>query len=86
METMPHELTLRSREKLTLTGVTEVLRFEDSAVVLATEQGTLIIQGDGLKLRDLSLEGGKAAVDGHITALTYQEPREGGGWLSRLLG
>ena len=76
----PHKLTLHERKSLTMTGVTEVLRFEETAVVLRTTLGLLTIQGQDLKLKTLSLEGGQVAVDGQIFALVYEEPREDGLW------
>ena len=79
-ERFPHKLTLSERKSLTMTGVTEVVSFEESAVVLVTSLGTLTVQGQGLKLKTLSLEGGQVAVDGQISALVYEEPREGGLW------
>jgi len=82
---MDHKLALTAREKLRVTGVTEVVSFTDTAVVLNTALGTLIVQGQNLKLELLSLEGGQSEVTGHVSALVYEEPRSGG-WLSRLLG
>ena len=79
-ERLPHKLTLQERRQLTMTGVTEVLRFEDTAVVLRTALGTALIQGRDLKLKTLSLEGGQMAVEGQISAISYEEPREGGLW------
>ena len=76
----PHKLTLHERKSLTMTGVTEVLRFEETAVVLRTTLGLLTVQGQDLKLKTLSLEGGQVAVDGQIFALVYEEPREDGLW------
>lgn len=81
---LPHTLTLAERRALTMTGVTEVVSFEENAVVLHTDLGTLIIQGKDLKLKTLSQEGGQIAVEGHISALNYEEPRLGG-W-RRLFG
>ena len=81
---IPHCLTLRERRELTMTGVTEVVSFEETAVVLHTTLGTLTVQGSGLQLKTLSLEGGQVAVDGDISALIYEEPRLGG-W-RRLFG
>ena len=81
---LPHKLTLNERRELTMTGVTEVVSFEENAVVLHTALGTLIVQGQGLQLKTLSLEGGQVAVDGTISALVYEEPRLGG-W-RRLFG
>lgn len=76
----PHKLTLNERKSLTMTGVTEVLRFEESAVVLRTNLGMLTVQGQELKLKTLSLDGGQVAVEGEISALIYEEPREAGLW------
>lgn len=82
---LPHRLTLNERKQLSMTGVTEVVSFDENTVVLRTELGTLVIQGSGLQLKTLSLEGGQIAVDGSVAALHYEEPRPMGGWLSRLL-
>ena len=85
-EQNPHKLTLDQRSRLTMTGVTEVVSFEDTAVVLRTALGTLSVHGQELKLKTLSVEGGQVAVEGSIAALIYEEPRQGGSWLRRLLG
>ena len=85
-EKLPHGLSLTERNKLTMTGVTEVVSFEDNAVVLRTSLGTLVVQGRDLQLKTLSLDGGQVAVEGTVTALVYEEPRSTGGWLHRLLG
>ena len=84
-EHFPHRLTLDERNRLTMTGVTEVVSFEDTAVVLRTSLGTLTVQGRDLQLKTLSLDGGQVAVDGTVSALVYEEPRPAGSWLSRLL-
>ena len=83
---MPHKLQLNERRQLTMTGVTEVVSFDEGAVILQTSLGTLVIQGRELQLKTLSLEGGQVAVDGNISALTYEEPRQSGGWRRRLFG
>ena len=80
-----HGLTLDGRKHLTMTGVTEVVSFDDTAVVLRTQLGTLMIHGQQLQLKTLSLEGGQVAVDGEISALIYEEPRQSSRW-RRLLG
>lgn len=85
-ERLPHTLTLKERRQLTMTGVTEVVSFDDSAVVLVTGLGTLTIHGQQLQLKTLSLDGGQVAVDGTVSALIYEEPRQGGSWLRRLFG
>ena len=81
---LPHKLTLDQRKNLTMTGVTEVVSFDETAVILRTCLGTLEVQGEGLQLKTLSLEIGQVAVDGHISALYYEEPREHMGFWERL--
>ena len=82
---LPHDLKLNGRSSLTMTGVTEVVSFEDTAVVLRTNLGTLLVQGRDLQLKTLSVEGGQVEVDGTVSALIYEEPRQAGSWLGRLL-
>jgi len=83
---LPHKLTLNERNSLTMTGVTEIVSFDDSTVVLGTQLGTLLVHGKQLQLKTLSVEGGQVAVDGYINALVYEEPRQAGGFFRRLLG
>ena len=83
---LPHKLTLNERKKLTVTGVTEVVSFEENAVILKTALGTLMVQGQQLQLKTLSLEGGQVDVEGTVSALVYEELRSAGGVLRRLFG
>ena len=75
---LPHKLTLTERKQLSLTGVLEVIRFDESAVVLNTSLGVLTVHGQGLQMKNLSLEGGQVAVEGEICAFLYeQSPKSG---------
>ena len=80
-----HSLLLVGRAELTITGVTEVSRFEEDGVLLQTDMGELTVQGEQLQLKELSLDGGRVAVSGSISALIYGR-QQSGGWLHRLLG
>lgn len=82
---LPHSLTLKDRKILTMSGVTEVVSFDENSVVLHTELGTLSIHGRELQLKNLTLDGGQVAVEGHVAALIYEEPRPSG-FLRRLMG
>ena len=83
---LPHKLTLNERRQLSMTGVTEVVSFDEHAVVLCTELGRLTIHGNQLQLRQLALDGGQVAVEGTVSALIYEEPRSRGNWVGRLFG
>ena len=80
---LPHTLTLADRSRLS--GVSEVVSFDENAVVLHTSLGMLTVHGERLQLRQLSPDGGQVAVDGKVTALVYEEPRSDRNWLQRLL-
>ena len=64
----------------------EVVSFEESAVVLRTARGVLLVRGQDLHLKTLSLDGGQVAVEGMVSALIYEEPRREGGFFTRLFG
>lgn len=81
---LPHKLTMNDRKSLTMTGVTEVMSFDEQSVVLQTGLGTLTVHGQELQLKNLSLDGGQVAVEGHVAALIYEEPRPARGLLGRL--
>lgn len=82
---IPHRLSLNERKNFTMTGATEVVSFDENAVVLKTTLGVLTIHGKQLHLKNLSLDGGQVAVEGQIAALIYEQPRAAGG-LRRLFG
>ncbi len=83
-EKLPHKLSLDNRKKLTMQGVTQVLGFDDTQVLVSTSQGNLLVQGKDLQLKALSPEGGQIVVDGYICALSYEEPKPADGLLRRL--
>lgn len=83
---LPHKLSLEERKRLTVSGVLEIVSFEENAVVLRTNRGTLFVRGEDLHLKTLSLDGGQVAVEGTVSALVFEEPRREGGFFSRLFG
>lgn len=83
---LPHRLTLDERQQLVVSGVTEVVSFDENAVVLITDMGTLMVGGSQLQLRNLSGKDGQVVVEGKVSTISYEEPRAAGGWLHRLFG
>ena len=86
IQTLPHELRLDNRSKLSVSGVSEVESFDETTVVLHTARGVLIIRGENLHLQTLSIDGGQVAVSGTIDSLSYEEPQKTGGFFRRLFG
>jgi len=81
----PHNIILEGRERLSISGVQDVERFDEEAVVVDTSKGMLIIKGSELHVEKLSLDSGDLSVQGQIQSLHYEEElREKGSLLSRL--
>lgn len=89
LNVLGHRLELDGRERLVVTGVEEVERFDEEEIVMATTAGTLVVGGTELHIGKLNLDGGELHVDGAIHTLLYEDkgPSGGqGGFLRRLFG
>ena len=71
--TIPQNIILENRERLTLSGVRDVLSFDDQIVIVETELGLLTIKGQNLKITKLSIDTGDVVVEGDILNLGYSE-------------
>ena len=83
-----HKLILNNRRTCNLTGVNDVLSFDEKEIILETEQGMLMIKGNELHVNRLTLDKGEVDVDGRIDSFTYSEQSgvagKGESFLSRL--
>ena len=81
-------LILENREKLSISGVLDVLSFDDQIVILETELGLLTVKGENLRINKLSLDTSEVIVDGEIYGLNYSEKdpekKNGGGILGKI--
>ena len=88
-QTAAHRLELDGRESLTVSGVEDVERFDETGIVMTTAVGTLVVTGEDLHIGKLNLDGGELHVDGAIHTLLYEDtaPRgDRGGLFRRLFG
>ena len=68
-----HKLILNNRRTCNLTGINDVLSFDENEIILETEQGMLRIKGNELHVNRLMLDKGEVDVDGRIDSFTYSE-------------
>lgn len=66
-------IILESREKLTITGVLDVLSFDDQIVIVETQLGLLTIKGEDLRINKLSIDSSEVIIEGEIYNLGYSE-------------
>lgn len=74
-------LILENREKLNVSGVNDVLSFDDQVVIMETELGMLTVKGENLKINKLSIDTSEVIVEGSINNISYsghQTKSEGG--------
>ena len=64
---------LENRTKLNITGINDVLSFDDQIIITETELGLLTIKGENLKINKLSLDTSDFSLDGEISSLTYSD-------------
>lgn len=80
-------LILENREKLSISGVLDVLSFDDQVVIVETELGLLTIKGENLRINKLSIDTSEVIVEGQIYNLAYSEndlDKKTGGFLNKL--
>ena len=70
---MPHSVILEGREKLTISGVTDVHSFDEEQVLLETVRGMLVVRGQGRHVERLQLEAGELIIQGEIGLLEYDD-------------
>lgn len=80
-------LILENRNKLSISGVKDVLSFDDQVIIMETELGLLTVKGEKLKINKLSIDTSEVIVEGEITALSYNnhsKKEQDGGLLSKM--
>lgn len=80
-------LILENRGKLSISGVLDVLSFDDQVVMVETELGLLTVKGENLRINKLSIDTSEVIVEGEISYLAYSEnnqEKNGGSLLSKI--
>ena len=86
MRPRAHSIHVDNRMRISITGVMDVVNFNEQDVLLLTEGGPLNITGNNLHLSRLNLEDGQICVEGDLTSLEYEsEETEKRGLFGRVL-
>ena len=80
-----HNVVIEDCRRITATGVSQVMSFDEQQVVMDTDHGVLTVEGSGLHVEKLSLDIGEVAIVGTVAALYYTRQKQGrGGIWSKL--
>ena len=87
---LSHEIMLHNREKGNLTGILDVISFDENTIILDTDMGLLTIRGKDLHVSRLTLEKGEIDIEGRADSFVYSSNeahrKSGQSLLARLFG
>ena len=83
-----HELCLKDRRNMTVSGVKEMISFDEQNVRMNTVLGELSVDGEGLRVKVLDVERGNVVLEGKIDGIFYpdEQREERRGFWSRFTG
>ena len=87
IKTKPHNLVIEGREKLNVTGVRDVISFDENTIILNTEMGGLVLKGNNLHINKLNVEEGNLNIEGYFIACNYTDKTDSkrtGGFFSNI--
>lgn len=67
----PHKLEISNRGMGSITGIQDVVSFDENQIILDTDMGLLTIKGKGLHVSRLTLEKGEVDIEGTFDSLLY---------------
>ena len=80
-------LILENREKLSISGVSDVLSFDDQIIIIETNLGLLTVKGENIRINKLSIDTNDVIVEGNINSLVYSNSdlqKKGGNILNKI--
>ncbi len=66
-------IVIQNREKVVVTGVEDILSFDDELVIVQTDLGLLTIKGESLKMNKLNLDNNELIIEGKTSAIAYSD-------------
>ncbi|MCL2753867.1 MAG: sporulation protein YabP [Defluviitaleaceae bacterium] len=67
-----HRLVVDKRESVHISGVLDVISFDEAQVICETDMGVLILSGFNLHVKSLNLESGVLEIFGGIEGINYE--------------
>lgn len=78
-----HLLEMEERKKLTVSGVDDVISFDEACILLSTVCGIMSVDGAEMRIVSLDLESGRVEISGNVNGIIYPESARKGGLLRK---
>lgn len=73
---IPHTITLENRNVMTVSGVLQVIAYDEYHMILKTDYGKLIIQGRNLVAGEISSSQNILKLTGSVEIIQYKATRD----------
>lgn len=82
---MIHNVIIENRKRLNISGVKDVINFDDETILIDTHFGKITIKGEGLHIESFNTQTGDLSAEGQIHAVVYMsDVKNSTGFFSRL--
>ncbi|MBP3495993.1 MAG: hypothetical protein J6K52_07270 [Clostridia bacterium] len=73
-----HDVVIKSREHMEMSGIIDVSSFDDAEIIAQTSLSSVSIEGENLKIERFNAQSGELIVNGHINGMFYykKEPQK----------
>jgi sporulation protein YabP len=71
LKEIKHDVVLKSRKHLEMTGIKDVLSYDENEINVQTDNSSLTIEGDELKIDRFDSEKGELIINGLISGILY---------------
>ena len=80
-----HNVIIDNREKLNVSGITDVVSFDDETLILKSVMGKITVKGENMRITCFDNEIGDLIAEGKIHAVVYMaDDKDSVGFFSRL--
>ncbi|MDR1100848.1 MAG: sporulation protein YabP [Clostridiales bacterium] len=66
-------IIIENREKMSVSGVLDVVSFDDAVVVLDTELGSIVVRGQEFRINKLNVDIGELVIEGKVDGFSYED-------------
>lgn len=86
-ECKDHTVNIDCRKQIFVSGVADVISFDENSILLSTNGGRMLIEGENLQISVLDVGDGKLSAVGKIDSVSYSDREQVGrrGLFSRIV-
>lgn len=74
-ENVKHDVLIKSRQRMEMTGISDVSSFDDAEIIVQTGGSGVSIEGENLKIEKFNSENGELILNGCINGMFYYSKR-----------